>query len=545
MIGQNLARALVPPPSVIVRPKGLNYDSMLVPNQMGGWYGNVHRGTFGFSYDQLDQIARKPILGDPIRVRQAQVAARCRPSDSEDKPGWWIRPIDKQATITPAMQSKIREIQAAILNAGGPFQMPPNGAGRGNMVQSMRMFLHDSLRYDQAVFEVLRTYSGRIVGWLPQDARYFRLRNVTAEELESRQRLGTDAGAPFRQINAAGSAVRDFDAEELCWFIRRPRTDERFLGYGWPEYDEGCEVGSAVLKTWKSNDVKFDNGIHSAVLVLVRSMMSNDNDAFDDFKRNMMGLLSGVQNTGRAVIAGVQPGMWQGVQAEDIEIKPIGPSNQEMEFDKWLHMGIRGVCNLWNMDAAEIGFTYGNEGQSSALGSAGPGEKITASQALGLWPLLDDIASAFNASMVWQIDPEFLMEFTGRGDPSEQYRQTIELAAASVYMTPNELRKRRGLAPLPFPEADAPISLAQYLSPQAVAGNDYTLGGGIRSAPLPAGVTLPGPRTGPLDGAMKGCDPRDVERWTERYTMALHNERRVQLVDKGAGAKAWRVDIGK
>ena len=69
MIGRNLSRALAPVPSVIVPPKAANYDSTLVPSPIAGsWYGDLHRGTNGFTFAQLDAIARKPLLSDPPRI---------------------------------------------------------------------------------------------------------------------------------------------------------------------------------------------------------------------------------------------------------------------------------------------------------------------------------------------------------------------------------------------------------------------------------------------------------------------------------------------
>ena len=74
------------------------------------------------------------------------------------------------------------------------------------------------------------------------------------------------------------------------------------------------------------------------------------------------------------------------------------------------------------MDPAELGYVFGNEGQSSALNQGGPAQRIEYSKEKGLRPLLRALESWINRWIIGPIAPHLELSFVGLDTESEGQR---------------------------------------------------------------------------------------------------------------------------
>lgn len=508
-------------------PKGINFDPALNYNWQTDVFSQQHPGTVAQTYDQLDWWARQPIVQLPPVTRMQQVAQYCQPTTSPWTAGFQVGLVDEKATMTKAAEATAREIAEVIYRAGGKYQWPPTGSEGGNMETAMSMFIRQSLIYDQAVFEVLETVGGKPYGWLVQDARMFRLARPPAQERSVGQ-VYPDAERCYVQVDAMGAIRRVFGADELCWFIRNPRVDIRWLGYGFPEYDELAATIDSCFRAFTYNDANFRNGIHAHTIIVLRSMMSSEQ--FDAYKRQMLTMMTQPRNAHRAMVIQMKPQVpgQSDVGREDMDIKQIGQNNAEMEYQKWMDLTTKLTFAGFQMDRAEAGFVDGNEGQSNSLSSQGPGERVRLSQKRGLQTILRKLQQAFTKTLVQRINPDFCLRFTGVDAPSTAERLEMDIKSTKI-KTLNEVRVNWDLPALDSDIAEnmpADPAMIQFMVANSRQGEDVQPGA---------------EDNGPLDEEMSGTDWNDTDAWTSKLEKALRP--RARRVDMGAGVTRWTVDV--
>lgn len=507
------------------KPIGLNYDPYVDALRGADYTGRVHPGTWAQSYDQLDWWARQPIIQLPPRVQHTTIAEYCKPVQSDWAQGFRVGLKDEKQQMSKAAEGVAREITEVLTRAGGRYQWPPTGDAGGNMESAMGMFLRQSLIYDQAVFEVLFTRGNKPWGWLPLDAAYFRLAQPTAAD-RSQGQVFPGADKTFVQISHTGAVLRTFGLDELCWFVRNPRVDMRWRGYGYPEYDELNLCIDSLYRTWVYNDANFRNGIHAHTIIILKTAM--ESGQFDAYRRQFLTMLSQPRNAHRAMVMQMQPQQPGQTEAgaEGVDIKQVGQSNSEMEFSKWLDLQVQILCAGYRMDPIELGLLFGPQGQSSSL--SGPSAADRAAMSKGRWlpRLLRQVESAFNASIVSKYHPDFVMRFTGIGAPSMNERLDMDIKAGRHFLTINELRSRYDLPKLDLEVADkVPLdpALINAAMAQASQGDDLAVPDGLEPAPL--------------DEMMKGTNWNDNDEWTQKLATALAP--RMVRKDRGAGCTTW------
>jgi hypothetical protein len=519
--GASLAKASKEQP-----PKAINYDPLLNYHWQTDTFSQQHPGTWSQTYDQLDWWARQPIVQLPPVTRMQQVAQYCQPTTSPWTAGFQIGLVDEKAPMTKAAEATAREIAEVVYRAGGKYQWPPSGSEGANMETALSMFVRQSLIYDQAVFEVLETVGGKPYGWLVQDARMFRLARPNAAE-RSLGQIYPDHDRAFIQVDSVGQVRRVFGADEMCFFVRNPRADLRWLGYGFPEYDELAQTIDSCLRTFTYNDSNFKNGIHAHTIVMLRSTM--DSGQFDAFRRNMLTMMTQPRNAHRAMIVKMAPQIpgQSDNGREDIDIKQIGQNNAEMEYSKWLDLMMKLTFAGFQMDPAECGFVFGNEGQTSSMGQQGPGERVRLSQKRGLQTILRKLQQAFTKTIVQRYDDRFCLRFTGVDAPSTVERLDMDIKSMKI-KTLNEIRANWDL-----PALDNEIAEKMPADPSMI---QFMLQGTRQGEDAP-----PTEDAGPLDEEMAGTDWNDTDEWTDKLAKALTP--RARQVNMGAGAKRWTVEV--
>lgn len=515
-------------------PQTFNYDPFAVTLAQQGYESRVHPGTWSMTYQQLDWWSRQPIVQMPPRVMWGGMVPFCTPSQSEWEPGFQVGMRDPKAPMSRAAEVTAREITEVIMRAGGKYQWPPTGDSGGNMEAALGMVARQSFIYDQAVWEPLYTRGGKPYGWLPCDARYFRLAKPSAAEQSARQ-VYPDDRATFVQLNEGGAVLRTFSEDELAWFIRNPRVDIQWRGYGFPEYDEFAQVVDTVYRTFVYNDANFRNGIHANTIILFKSAMNSTQ--WDGVQRRMMTMMTKPNNAHRALMLQLQPGQ-VGIPAEDMDIKHIGHTNAEMEFTNWLRFTIQLLASAWRMDPIEFNMLNGTEGQSSSLNSGGVEQREAMSRRRWLPWTLAKFQHAFNASIVRKYDEDFAMRFTGVNSPSINDRLDMDIKS-SKFSTINEIRRKHDLPDLEAAWANEvpmdPTFVQAYL--QTAAQGDQSGEFAYEGAPDGEGGTT----EAPLDAVMKGTNWNNVDEWTTRF--ATHVDARMKRKDLGAGCARWTADI--
>lgn len=510
-------------------PSAINYDPFVNALNQSDYNSKLHPGTYTQTFDSLDWWARQPIVQLPPRIQWTTLAEFCRPVQTDWTQGFRVGLVDEKKTMSKGAEKVAREITEVLMRAGGKYQWPPTGSSGGNMEAAMGMFLRQSLIYDQGIFEVLYSRGNKPWGWLPQDARMFRLARPSSAEQDKGQ-VYPDESRCFVQQDETGRNVRAFGEDEICWFIRNPRVDIRWRGYGYPEYDELQSAIDSCFRTFTYNDANFRNGIHAHTIILMRTGM--DSTQFDAMKRGMLTMLTQPRNAHRAMVMQLKPQAPGQAEAgrEDVDIKQIGQSNSEMEYQKWLDLTVQLLCAGYRMDPIDLNILFGNQGQSNSMGTANASDRSAMSRGRWLPRLLRQTECAMNGAIVSRYDPDFVMRWTGFGAPSNSERLEMDIKATKTFMTINECRARYDLKPLEFQVADEvpldPALINAYLQ-TASQGDQFD--------------DQDGADAGPLDAEMKGTNWNDVDEWTGKLAKALAP--RMKRKDRGAGCQTWVAEV--
>ena len=100
------------------------------------------------------------------------------------------------------------------------------------------------------------------------------------------------------------------------------------------------------------------------------------------------------------------------------------------------------------MDPAELGFVFGNEGQTNSLATGSPQARIVSSKERGLRPLLRSLQSWMNHSLVYPANDDFQLVFVGMDVLGEQERIQLDIQSLKAFKTVNEIRAAHDLPPL-------------------------------------------------------------------------------------------------
>jgi phage portal protein BeeE len=234
----------------------------------------------------------------------------------------------------------------------------------------------------------------------------------------------------------------EFNADDLCFGIRRPRSDLRYHGYGFPELEEAITVITHLLNADIYNAANFTNGISVAGIIAVKSKMQPQ--LFRQFRREFYQMLSGSANAKKTPLLQLDPD-----SNEDLKALNLSSSNKDMEFQEWQHYLIKTICALYQIDPMEIGFKFGDEGKRSTLNQASGEERVLMSKEKGLRPLLRAIQGWLNKYVIMQLDDRFEIVFTGLDTISTQEELKMNIDKVKSFMTINEVRALHDLEPIP------------------------------------------------------------------------------------------------
>jgi len=432
---EDFIKALPAPDAQVATPLAMQISPTDIAN---AYLLNDHdkkqpEGQRGLDYEQLRVMTRVPIIASIIQTRINQIAEFAKPSYDGRGIGFTIRLKDRRGIPSEADLETIQDIYKFMLSCGDnriDFE--------SNFEAFLRILVRDSLSFDQACFEVVRSRSGRVAGFMNVDSSTIRRTRMTADEKELGRR--DPEGIHFCQI-IDNRVKAEFGVKDLCFGIRRPRSEVKYKGYGYPELEECMSIITNLINAEVFNAANFTNGISVSGIVAVKTKMNPQ--LFRAFRREFYSMLSGSQNAKKTPLIQLDPD-----GNEDLKALNLSQSNKEMEFENWINYQIRQLCGLWQIDPMEIGFNFGEVGVRSSLNQQDPSSKVLMSKEKGLRPLLRAVEAWINKYIINELDDNFELVFSGMDIIPSNIQLDMDIKKVTSYLTVNELRASKDLPPL-------------------------------------------------------------------------------------------------
>jgi hypothetical protein len=419
--------------------------------------GDQHQGTTGaLSYATLRALARVPLISGIIQTRVSQVAEFARPQPDRHSAGFVIRLRDQSTELTDEHREEVKAVTEWILKCGDSRIV-----GHQTFEGFLRAITRDSLTLDQCCFEVIHK-GGRPAAFKAVDSATIRRAAPTEAEIKAGQR--DPKKTAFVQV-LDHRVVAEFDADQMAFGIRRPRSEITSNGYGYPEIEEAAPTIIDMVRAKAYNSANFTHGLHLSGILAIKSKMSPA--LFRAFRREFYSMLQGGNGAKKTPIIQLDP-----EAKEEVQSVNMTNSNSDMEYSSWLNFLIKEVCALYQMDPAELGYVFGNEGQSSALNQGGPAQRIEYSKEKGLRPLLRALETWLNRWLIAPLAPHLELSFVGLDAESESQRLDAISKKVNSYMTVNEARAAFDLEPLDNPVADMLLNPSYINAAQMAAAGD-------------------------------------------------------------------------
>lgn len=432
---EEMIKALPAPTSVAPIPEAVQVSPIDVANAYLMDNGDTQaESNRGLDYEQLRAMSRVDFIAAIIQTRVNQVAEFARPSRTGEDIGFRIQLKDQDATPTDAQRDLINKVYDFMLTCGDPrldFE--------ATFEAFLRMLVRDSITFDQACFEVVRTRGGGIAGFQIVDAATIRRSKMSGKEREDGRR--DPEGVHYVQV-VKHKVTAEWNAKDFCFGIRRPRSDIRYKGYGYPELEEAIPTLTSLLNAEVFNASNFTNGISVSGIVAVKTKMNPQ--LFRAFRREFYAMLSGSHNAKKTPLIQLDPD-----GNEDLKALNLGSSNREMEFQEWINYNLKKLSALFQIDPQEIGFNFGQVGVRSSLNQQDPMSKVVMSKERGLRPLLRAVESWLNKYIINEIDPSLELVFTGLDVVPIEAQLKLSTSKVKAFMTVDEIRASYDLDPLP------------------------------------------------------------------------------------------------
>lgn len=406
------------------------------PFSMMDSVGMGHRAPPTYlTYDTMRQVGEQDTFVAPIILtRIDQVAAFARPQPNKYSVGFKIQPRygDKKRILTDGERERCDEIQMTVCNTGREYNL-----GRDGFRQFLAKFVRDSLTYDQACFESVRTRGGGVYSFnaVPSDT----IRTATPKNMKGTPPSVADLKKDIRYVQVINSTnTAEFTMDELAFCVRNPRTHIKVYEYGMPEIQTLMTTITSHLWAEEWNRRMFSQG--STIKGILNIKGNVPQVQLEAFKRMWHSQVAGVQNAWKTPIINSEETQWQ----------PLQLSNTEMGYQMWLEYLCKITCALYRIDPAEINFDLrGGTGQQPVFMSTNEAQQ-KASKDRGLQPLMHFVEDSLNRHVVWKIDPRFELAFVGLDAKTEEQAQQLRMQQVQNTHTLNEVRAMDDLPPVQY-----------------------------------------------------------------------------------------------
>lgn len=429
-------------------PKAIHFDPFDIVAAMG-----YRERPTSLTFAAMEMMGRGvPVIADVINTRIKQVSMFCELPEDRHSPGFRVRNRDwRTKPLTKAGKKEAERLEQLLLHTGyfdpeKPWESVP-------LRTFASQFIGDSLIFDQAVFEIVPDRLGRPSYITIVDAASVRLLDPGSR----------DKGDPFAVQVVNNSIVESFTRDELAFCIRNPRSGIRSFGYGTSEIETLVKEITGLLWGMDYNRKFFQQGSATKGILNFKGMMPDKQ--LTAFRRQWYAMVSGVTNAWRTPITNADELQWINLQM----------SNRDMEYSAWMDFLIKIICARYNIATEEVNFSYGNTGQSQAMGTAPIEEKLKASRDLGLRPLVRWFFVCLNQHFIQRINPDFEVVPYGLDEKGAEAETDLLAKQLKSFMTVNEARERMELPALPDEQGEVildPTWLQFVQAKEAMAQGD-------------------------------------------------------------------------
>lgn len=335
-----------------------------------------------------------------------------------------------------------------------------------NLDLALRAWVRDSLTYDRYCTEIVPNKAGKVHHWFPVDAGTIKfssneLKNYKevaenflnldllypekqAAQMEKQKVL--DLEPKLLEANAykyvqvvRGKIERAYTSDEMKMGIRNLTTDIYNNGYGISELELVVSLVTGHLNAEFYNQAYFTQGFSAKGILHIKAALNRRK--VETIRQQWQHMLKGARNSFQTpIFAGL----------DEVEWIPLTQNHNDIGFEGWMRYLIKMICAIYQIDPAEIGIAFKDEG-TGGQGMSGDNtkQKMDASKDKGLYPLLRHLENYLNEEILKPFDSRFVLKFTGITNESKM--ETLERQEKEVKFkkTVNEIRGEDGLPPLP------------------------------------------------------------------------------------------------
>lgn len=392
------------------------------------------------TYQTLRRMGMTPIIKAIIGTRKDQVAAFAVPQKdiSCTKPGFTIRKKQKIYGDTEEKMTKsdyviAEAITKFILNCG-----KEENRWHGDTFDSyLRKTTQDLLELDQSAAECVRNRRGYPTEFFATDGATYRLADSYDDERYTKHDKEKINGYYPSFVQIYENQIRaEFYPWELALGMMNVGTNVYANGYGQSMLEVLMHTVTAILWADEYNRKFFSVG--SAPKGILKVGAKVNERSLQEFKQNWIAQMQGVQNSHRTPI----------LPAEDVEWIDLQGKNRDMEFSAYYNFLIQVSCSVFKIAPEEVGFQFGNQGQTNAMGESNGEYKIEFSRDKGLAPIMNFKEAEINKYIVNALHPDFELKWTGLNPENEAQKLDSDIKKISTFITVNETRKEYGLKPI-------------------------------------------------------------------------------------------------
>lgn len=382
-------------------------------------------------------VRRAPPVGATINRRITQITSFGEAQHDRHGIGYSFIPRDRHRKMDRALEKRAARLEEFFSTTG--WTRHPEE--RDDFTTFLHKFATDSWTIDRAGIEIVwaKSYSGK-----KQPAEFYAVDGSTLFRADQRKIApDEDDTKAIRYVQVVdGIVANEYRQEDLAFCVRRPKTDLLSYGYGCPETEEAISTVVSMIWSLDYNKNAFSQGMLQKGLLNLKGKMSRQK--FKAFRKRFYESLVGAHNAWRTPILNSEEGAeWIALHA----------SNRDMEYVAYFDFLLKVWCAWLGMDPAEVYFQYGTGDQSRPMFEGANKARLIESKDTGLKPGLRWIAARLNTHLVRYLDPELKITFAGLNarTPEEEVELDTKRASSGVWKF-NELRKERGLKPIPKEE---------------------------------------------------------------------------------------------
>lgn len=399
-------------------------------------------------------------------------------SDDEVEEYNWELERKAREKLNKKFEKAKKDVEEYILNCG-KTENRPFETKKWNFDSAIRAWIRDSLTYDLYATEKVPDRAGRPHHWFPADGGTIKqaskdlkkykdmaenfynidiLYPDRKEEAKEKQKaieldpklLSKDAYKWVQVVK--GKVERAYTADELAVGIRNITTDIYNNGYGIAELELLVAMVTGHLNAEYYNQAYFTQGFSAKGILHIKAAINRRK--LETVRMQWHAMLKGARNSFQTpIFAGV----------EDVNWIPLTQNHNDIGFEGWMRYLVTMLCSIYQIDPAEIGIHFKNEGQGGSLGDKGDTkEKIKNSKDKGLYPLMRHLENYINENIIKPFDARFVIKFTGIDGEDAQQSLERQEKEAKFKKTVNEIRAEDGLPPLPG--CDALILGSEYIT---------------------------------------------------------------------------------